>query len=260
MPAPAVAPARPSARGGRAFGRLSAVALLACAGLGAACTAVVTQRVETVIRHALPRTVGAAQRYDVSVQGVSDDASRFDRVRVVGLRVAREGAPGLDRLEADLGAVQIDRAGRRIVSIGSAAVTADLLDGDLAAHLAARGWIDEATVAFRAPSEVVASGRLKAPGLAFGPTVAAEFRGRLLARGSRLHPSVDTLRLGATAAPALVRSALEAAIDPVVDAASFAVPSRIDAVAVEGAVLRIRGSGADLTLPPRRADAAQPAS
>lgn len=227
--------------------------LLACAGLLAGCAGVVTQRVETLIRDRLPQTVGAALRYDVEVQGVSGDTNLIDRVRVVGLRVARGDAPVFDRLEADFTAVRVDRAEKRIVAIGGAAVTADLLPGDLAAYLMAQGWIDDAKVGFRPTSEVVASGRLKLPGMVFGPTALAEFRGRLLAQGGQLHLSVESLRMGTVAAPPVLRSVLEAAINPLFTTASFAVPSRIDSVAVEGAALRIRGSGVDPAVLSRRA-------
>ena len=213
----------------------------------------VTQRVETLIRDRLPQTIGPALRYDVEVQAASADINLLDRVRIVGLRVARGDAPVFDRLEGDFTAVRVDRAEKRIVAIGGAAVTADLLAGDLAAYLMARGWIDDATVGFRPPAEVVASGRLKLPGMFFGPTASAEFRGRLLARGGQLHLSVDSLRLGTVAAPPVLRSVLEAAINPLFTTASFAVPTSIDSVAVEGAALRIRGSGVDLAAPLRRA-------
>ena len=123
--------------------------LLACAGLLAACAGVVTQRVETLIRDRLPQTVGPALRYDVEVQGISGDTDLLDRVRIVGLRVARGDAPVFDRLEADFTAVRVDRAEKRIVAIGGAAVTAALLPGDLAAYLMAQGWIDDAKVGFR---------------------------------------------------------------------------------------------------------------
>ena len=245
--------AREPSRRKRVSWQLAAV-VLACAGLLAACTSVVTQRAEAIIRDRLAQTLGPALRYDVEVQGVSHDADLFDRVHVVGFRVARDDAPVLDRLDADFRGVRVDRTEKRIVAIESAAVTADLLAGDLANYLMARGWIGEAKVGFRPASEVVASGRLKLPGMSFGPTAWAEFRGRLLAQGSRLHLSVDSLRLGTLTAPAVLRSLLESTLNPLVDTASFAVPSRIDSVAVEDAALRIRGSGVDLATPPRRAE------
>ena len=234
--------------------RQLAATLFACAGLLAACASVVTQRVETLIRDKLPQTIGPALRYDVEVQGVSGDTHLIDRVRVVGLRVARGDAPVFDRLEGDFTAVRFDRSEKRIVAIGGAAVTADLLADDLAAYVMAHGWINDAKVGFRPTSEVVASGRLKLPGMIFGPTAPAEFRGRLLAQGGQLHLSVDSLRLGTVAAPPVLRSVLEATINPLFTTASFAVPSRIDSVAMEGTALRIRGSGVDLAVPSRRAE------
>ena len=238
---------------GKRISRPLAATLLACAGLLAACTSIVTQRVETLIRDRLPQIIGPALRYEVEVQGVSADGTLLERVRIVGLRVARGDAPVFDRLEGDFAAVRVDRAEKRVVSIGAAGVTADLLAGDLAAYLMARGWIDDAKVGFRPPFEVVANGRLRLPGMVSGPTAPAEFRGRLLAQEAQLHLSIDSLRLGTVAVPSVVRSVLETAINPLFTTGSFAVPSRIDSVAVEGAALRIRGSGVDLAVPSRRA-------
>ena len=244
--------AEPSRR--KRVSRPLAAVVLACAGLLGACTSVVTQRAEVLVRDRLAQTLGPALRYDVEVQGVSQDASLIDRVRVVGFRVARNDAPVLDRLDVDFRGVRVDRTEKRIVAIESAAVTADLLAGDLANYLMTQGWIGDAKVGFRPASEIVASGRLKLPGMSSGPTASAEFRGRLLAQGSQLHLSVDSLRLGTLAAPPVLRALLETTLNPLVDTASFAVPSRIDSVVVEEAVLRIRGSGVDLAKLPRRAE------
>ncbi len=227
-------------------GTRAGYAALVCTVVQAACAGVVAQRVETVVQEALPGAIGPALRYDVAVAGVSDAANRFERVHIIGDRVARQGVPVFDRVEGDLNGVVVNRAEKRLVSIGSAAVLADLLANDVASYMASRGLIEDAKVSFVAPSSFVATGRIKIPGTSLSSAASGEFRGNLQAAGSQLRLNVESLAFGPVAAPALLRSALEVAIIPLVDLSSFAVPSRIDSIQVDGEKLQIRASGVDL--------------
>jgi hypothetical protein len=75
-------------------------------------------------------------------------------------------------------------------------------------------------------------------------------RGRVLARGSQLLLRVEDITLGGRAAPGLVNRVLEQTLNPLVDLADHAVPSRVDSVEVSGGELVIRASGSDLSLRP----------
>lgn len=217
----------------------SALSLAGCGGL-------VAQRVEVVIQEALPRVIGPALGYEVSVSGVADSASKFERVHIVGNRVARQGVPVFDRLEGNLDNVVVNRAEKRVVGIGSAAVMAELLAGDVASYISSHSLLEDAKVSFVMPSSVVATGRIRIPGTILSSAAVGELRGNLQADGSRLHLNVESLSLGSVAAPGLLRSALEAAINPLVDLSTFAVPSQIDSIQVDGSRLLIRASGADM--------------
>lgn len=214
----------------------------------ASCAAYVEQRVESVIVEALPRVVGPADRYEATVRGANAAATHFDQVSAVGARVQRPRAPVLDRVEMDLFDVSVDRAAKRVTSVGDARANVKLRAEDLAAYLGRQSWIEAPTVRFDSSAEVIVSGRLKLPGLALMSNSIAEFRGRLIPHDSQLLLEVASLRLGDREAPALALGVVEQAINPIFNAADHAVPSRIDAVVVDGASLVIAASGSQMTL------------
>ena len=179
--------------------RRVALAVISVALALAGCATAVEQRVETVIQDALPKAIGPALRYDVTVAGVSSAANRFDKVHMIGSRVAREGVPVFDRVEGDLNGVVVNREEKRLVRIGSAALVADLLAIDIASYLMSRGLIEDARVSFVAPSSFIATGRVKIPGITLGSAATGEFRGNLQAAGSQLRLNVESLGFGSVA-------------------------------------------------------------
>lgn len=222
-----------------------AVVVMACASLGA-CSGYLDSRAERALREALPRVVGPAESYDVVVAGASIDAARFERVRVVGTRVARENAPVFDKIELELRGVALDRETKTLRAVADANGSVRIAAGDLADYLQRRGWIDEPAVAFASPDRIEISGTPRIAGIAIATRRGAGFGGRLRADGTKLHLVVDRLRFGDREAPALVRAVVERAINPIFDAAPYPLPERMDAVAVEGETLRIAASGSRL--------------
>ncbi len=216
---------------------------LVCVAL-AACASLSTDRAEMALRSALPTLIGPALHYDVSLVGVSADATRIRAVQVVGLRVARKALPVLSRVQADLTDVTVNRADKRLSGVGSAVLSFDLLADDLAAFLSARGWSRDVQVSFAAPNTINATGRFGLPGS--GTSVPAELRARVGSMGTQLYLDIDALSLGPVTAPPMVRLLLQAAVNPLFDISGFAMPAQIDSVQVEGAVLRLRASGVDL--------------
>lgn len=217
--------------------------VLGCAVLSA-CASIATDRAETALRSALPTLIGGAAHYDVSLVGVSVDATRISAAQVVGLRVARKALPVLNRVQADLTDVTVNRVERRLTSVGSAVLSVDLLADDLAAFLSARGWSRDVQVSFAAPNTITATGRVGLPGS--GTSVLAEFSGRVRPMGTQLYLDIDAMSLGPVAASPVVRLLLQAAVNPLFDISGFAMPARIESVQIEGAVLRFRASGANL--------------
>ena len=227
----------------RAAGAIAAVALLLMA-----CADPLERRVEGLIVEALPQLLGPAERYEAQVQGARGDGARFERVRALGVRVRPERGPVLDRVEAELIDVAVDRAARRISALRDARARLRLQAADLAEYLGRR-WIEAPEVRFGDAGEIVVIGRLRVPRLASTVGPPAEFRGRLVPRGAQLLLAVETLRLGDRAAPALALGLVEAAINPLFDAAAHPIPARFDRVAAEGDALVIEASGSRLPPP-----------
>ena len=219
------------------------VLFAATAALMTSCAAYVEQRVESAILEALPQALGSADRYEAQVQGANGDATHFDQVRAIGVWVRRARTPVLDRVETQLQDVTVDRQAKRVTAIGDAKATVRLKDADLAAYLRQQPWIENPAVRFNDASQIVVTGRLKLPGIALITNQDAEFRGRLVPRESRLLMLVESVRYGNREAPAVARGLIEQAINPVIDTAAYAVPSRIDAVSVEGDTLVVDASG-----------------
>lgn len=243
---PAMNPAHASGR----FLLAVALVVTVVAASIAGCAGYVNQRLEAALREALPRLVGPAERYDVSVRGADAAGSRVDEVHAVGIRVQRPRTPVLARVDVTLRDVAVDRDARRVTSVGRATVALHLREQDMTDHLAGQRWVEGATVRFSGADEITVGGRLGIPGLTALALLPAEFRGRVVARGAQLLLRIDAITIGAQAAPALARRAVEQAINPIFDAAEHAVPSQIDAVQVAAGELVIRASGSDLSLRP----------
>ena len=220
---------------------LAAALLVACAGH-------VDRRLENALREALPRLLGPAERYDVSVRGADAAGSRVDEVRAVGLRVQRPNSPVLARVDVNLADVTVDRAERRISSIGRATVSLHLSEQDLTAFLGRQQWVESGEVRFSGADEISIAGRLGVPGLPALSSPRAELRGRLVPRGAQLLLRVDAISLGDRAAPVWMRRILEQTLNPLFDAADHAVPSQLDSVEAGAGELVIRASGSDLSL------------
>jgi len=210
-----------------------------------ACSTYLDARAEGALREALVRVVGPAESYDVRVSGASLDGSRFERVRFVGRRIARDHAPVLERLELDLRGVVVDRDAKALSAVADARVALQLKGADLAAFLSP--WLAAAEVNLAPPDRIALVGTPRIGGIALGGAGAAALEGRLLASGSRLFLTIDGIRLGRGEAPPLARAIVERAINPILDVADAPLPARFDTVEV-GAddTIRIAASGSRL--------------
>ncbi|MGZ8260209.1 MAG: LmeA family phospholipid-binding protein [Caldimonas sp.] len=223
--------------------RFAAAAALALAG----CASVVDERAAAALRDALARAIGPAASYEVQVRGASLDASRFDRVAVVGRRVARERAPVVDRLSFELRGVVVDRENKRLVALADSRGELRVRADDLTEFVRTSGRIEDVRVALAAPDRIRVWGRPRIAGIAVGGGV--EIEGRLAAAGTQLRLTLDRVRIGNASAPPLVRALLEAAVNPLFDGASHPLPARIDAVEADEDALRIVASGSRLPPP-----------
>lgn len=213
------------------------------AALVAACATYVEGQVENALIEALPRVLGPADRYGATVEGPNRDASHFDRVHAVGVRVRRPVGPVVEQIEVDLQDVSVDRQNKRITRIGGARATVRVKASDLTAYLAQQNWVSQPSVRLLPSGGVIVSGLFRVPGLDLATGPAAEFRGRLVPDGSRLLVAIDSLHVGERDAPALWRGLLATAVNPLIDLSAFVAPSRIDWVSVQGDSLVLEASG-----------------
>ena len=231
----------------RGLRSLHVAALAAGALCLMSCAATLEKRAQAGIAQALPGTLGPAARYEVEVEGAARFASSFARVHATGERVARPGAPVIDRLEAHLEDVVLDPETRRVTSIGGARVRAHIREQDLAAWLLDRGWIDRPRVMLRPPAAVVVPGVPRLTAFPLPDALGVELRGRLVARGPQLRLRADSVAVAGVEVPAFARALLEEAVNPLFDTSAYVVPSTLDSVRVEGDALVVFASGSGLT-------------
>lgn len=223
--------------------------LLAIAMLVTSCASLVDQRVQSMIERELPCIVGPAERYDVQVSGSALGGSRFERVRVIGYRVARAEAPIADTVSLDMRDVNIDRDRKALASIGQAHAELRILRTDLASYLERSGRFENVTVFFYPPNSILIDGRPRIAGIALPVVATLEARGRIVARREQLRLELDDLRAAGFSAPALWRGMVQLAINPLIDTKTFLVPTRFDAVNFDGDALVISASGAGAASP-----------
>jgi len=226
---------------------LAGFAVVAALVLGA-CASSLDSRAEATLREALVRVVGPAESYDVRVVGASLDGSRFERVRFVGRRIARAGAPVVDRLELDLRGVVVDRREKALTAVAETRAELGLRGADLAEYLRGSGWIADPSVVFSAPDRIAIGGTPRLAGIALAIGDGVEFQGRLWASGSQVRLAVDRVRIGPSTAAPLLRAVIERAINPLLDVSAYPLPARIDAVDAGDDGLRIVASGSRLPM------------
>lgn len=216
--------------------------LLLAAAWSASCASYVDGRVEKVLVEAMPRVIGPADRYEATVRGADASASHVDEVHAVGTGVQRPRMPRIDRFQVDLQDVSIDRANKQVTGVGAARAVVQVKADDLGAYLARQAWIAQPKVRLRAPDRVEIGGFLQVPGMPVSGA-AATFAGRLVPDGPRLRVVVTALEFAGRDAPPLLRGMAEAAINPLFDLSSYAVPSTIDRVDVQEDAIVIEASG-----------------
>jgi hypothetical protein len=224
-------------------GPRSRLALWAAALLSVSCQTYVSERAESSLLVAMPRVLGPADRYEATVRGANTSASHFDLVRVVGVRVQRPKTPVIDRFEATLREVSVDRPNKQVTAIGTAQAVVRVTAADLQSHVERQGWIGQPRVRLLPPDGITVTGLLEVPVAGATLSSSASFTGRLVPSGSRLLIAVDALSLGDRQAPPLLRSWVGAAVNPLFDLSAYAVPSTIDRVSVQDDAIRLEASG-----------------
>lgn len=174
-------------------------------------------RVEAEIARGLPRAIGPADAYEVTVEGLRASAGEAERVAIVGTRVRRTGAPVLDRLDLELTGVRYDRGERVLEEVESARATVRVRPTDLAAFLGARRGVRTASVALAPPDRLTLRLRPEAGGLVLPGGVAAEVEGRLGAEAGAVRFEVESVRAGGVGLGRLGARAVRDLVNPVLD-------------------------------------------
>ena len=201
----------------------------------------VSGTVEAEIEAALPAALGPADSYDAVVEGVRVGDGTARRVTVVGLRVAREDAPVIDRLDVELREVAFDRRARRITDVGSARATVRLLAPDVSGYLAGQRGVGAADVTFQEPDRATVRVRGEVGDVTVPATATLE--GQLVAQDGRVRLDVESVRALGVGLGDRVSRLVAAEVNPVVDLTDEDVALRVTSVRVEGGELVLEATG-----------------
>ena len=231
---------------GRRAYRSAAASMLCVAGFMAigACASVVDNAVEDAIRAELPRLIGPARTYAVTVSGADVGAGSIDLAQVTGTRIERPGSPVIDSADVALSGVRFDAASKRITAVAASKVNARLLPADVARFLDAKPGVDAVEVSFQASGEMEVRLVPTLGGYALPAGTRVQLRGRFVVAGQFLNLSVSELRVAGLSLGALPTGALEALVNPLVDLSKLPAPSRMDSASVVDGVLVLQASGA----------------
>lgn len=200
-----------------------------------------TGRVERGLEGELQELLGPADDYDVQIKGLRARSGEADQVVVVGQRVQMEGAPVLDRLEADLHGVQYDRDQERLERIDSARATAYVEAVDLADYLEESPNLDDVSVVLQPPDLASIQARPTVSGFSLPGTV--EIAGRLRTEAGTVQYEVTEVRAAGVDAGDAVARRLSEAINPVLDLRDTPLGLEVTSIRVEGGALRLDGTG-----------------
>ena len=189
-----------------------------------------TRLVEGRIAEVLPRAVGPADAWDVTVQGLRPRGA--ERVLAVGTNVRPAGAPLVERLDLVLTDVTSD--GRRLTGVAAARATATLATSALTEAIAAQGTLASPVLVLSAPDRLAVRGRPAYDGFTL-PIAEVAVEGRLVAGADgTVRLDVERVRAGGLPLPDVVEREIEARVNPVADLRRTRARLRVTAVRVEG--------------------------
>lgn len=221
----------------------AALTLLLCAG----CSRVSPFRsLERSIRAQLPRLIGPADRYDVSVSRSTAGliAGRIPWIDIRAQNVRALKGLNLDVLSVRLEGVRFNRADRTVREIEQSRFEARIAPGSI------QRFIQSRAPALRDARVSITRGEVRVrltPAL-LGLGVPVEVDGRPVLRGATAIDfkanHVSVLHLGL---PEFIVARLEARVNPLVDLAALSFPVRLSAVRIDGD--RVVVDGAALLTP-----------
>lgn len=240
--------------------RLGAAALLLVMGLAA--TGCLRGYAEDSVRKMLPRLIGKAERYDVTIQDTTDSqlvSGRVGHLIIVGRRIQIKDGPVVDRLEVHMHNLVVDTKKKAIKSVDRGTFDIDFVQNDVARFLRKKLHTgDSLKVIFATNAMTVVL-----PASLLGRSLDLAVRGTLATDGpTRVIFVPEGASIGRHHLPDRVTHPVLQSINPVADIKSLPVPARIDTVTMQPNVLNVKGRlyPKDETGPPPATPSPQPSS
>jgi hypothetical protein len=222
--------------------------------LSAGCGRVVQHKAEEAIVELLPRYLGRADTYTVTVSGRPDAIyrGRLRTVHIEGKNVALTPELTINRLTVDIKDVSVDRGSQTLQNVGETRFSARLTEAAINRYALGRGTaLRDLSISLGGDGRTTVTAR---PELLGYPTIPVSLQGQVSLRGdgARLdfspdRASVDTGILGSISVgiPGFVREHIASRVNPIADLSAAPLPIHADSVTVEYGAATITG-----TVPP----------
>ena len=196
---------------------------------------------EDSVRKMLPRLIGKAERYDVSIQNTTDSqlmGGRVTDLTILGRRIHIKDGPVVDRLEVHMHNLVVDIKKKAIKSVDHATFDLDFVQSDVAAFLRQKLHTGDRLKVIFAPSAMT----IVLPASLLGRSLDLSVRGSLATNGPTQVVFVpEGVSIGAHHLPDSVTHPVLESLNPVADVKSLPVPARIDTLTMRPNVLNVKG-------------------
>lgn len=199
--------------------------------------------VEQGIERELPKYVGPAERYEVTIDELQVKKGTAGAVTAVGERVRPEGAPVIERLVLELEGVEYDRTAEKLRRVEGARVSAVIKTPDLVTFLEAYRDVREAQVTLRSPNEATIRLRPQIGGLAVPQGVTVDVTGQLIGEQTQLKFDVTEVSAAGMDLSAIAARRLSDVINPLADLENLPVDVEITSVIVAGETIGLEVVG-----------------
>jgi len=199
--------------------------------------------VEQGIERELPKYVGPADRYEVTIDGLQVKEGTASNVTAVGERVRPDGAPVIERLVLELEGVEYDRNAEKLRQVDGARVSAVIKTPDLVTFLEAYRDVREAQVMLRSPNEATIRLRPEIGGLAVPQGVTVDVTGQLIGEQTQLKFNVTEVSAAGLDLSAIAARRLSDVINPLADLENLPVDVQITSVIVAGETIGLEVVG-----------------
>ncbi len=216
--------------------------ILAACVLVSGCGRPTPSAAERAIERELPKFVGPAESYHVTVEGLRG-TTYAQRVTAVGRRVRPQGTPVLDTMEIELRDVTYNPSTSQVERIGSATAMITVLAQDIANYLDSTGKVKNTSVTMEAPNRISIQAQPNFPGLPVSSNTVITVTGSLVSDGNYVNFDVTHVTAGGADLGVDAANAVSEAINPIVNLSSVPIAVRVTGVHVEAgtAVIQIAG-------------------